>query len=587
MDTKPHQPSKPAAARRHQEWTRIAACALSLAVAMSAHAQTRRSGGRATPERPFERIVVVDRSMAELEVWRSLAASTGTDRFQPVVLHAGEDERWTASLERLLELVPDGEVVWVSDRGTPVGLQVDGVVHPDELAVEDRAEGPVVVSAEAGLDGLAALVAMRLDGRLSDENPGGAGPAVVLGGGPILRGAADLHLPTRADALSFVNRLAGSRVVMVVREGGLLPEHLLWAFQRDALILEVDPPPYGIYDPWSELAAVAAVRRQIRDGLADLLDGAAPEVLVIAGDWHEIPFRYPHGVGAAGQPPTGYPGPCPGCDNGVYELAADLLYADLDLDPWGVPDVPVGRLMSPVRDLLAIQSVVGIWSEHGAFPPAGDGVFLGLLGTAAPYRQAVVEAWRDAFPERLWSAIGPERPTRGYRLDREGFFDIADRSDIVVLNSHGHPDFVSPDGLSINQSLWGELLVERGATGLPAFWFLHACSTGKPDRPDLIAEQTLLVGLQSRLALGSLMAVEVLGSASGDPYWWSDAVEAGQPVGELVRRFAAAAAVAYGEGEVLPEGLPSASGSAESRAFNRLAVLSWIGDPLTPIDHGR
>jgi hypothetical protein len=552
-----------------------------VAVCPAATAQVRRGGRQQVPDRPFDRIRVVDRTMAELEVWRALAAVTSSAGFQPVVLHAGDDERWTASLERLLEMAPDGEVVWVSDRGTPVGLQVDDVVRPDELEGEDATDEPTVLSADPGLDDLATLIAMRLDGRLSDEAAGGAGPAVVIGGGPIARSAADLHLPTRADALAFANRLAGRRVVMVVRQGGLLPEHVLWAFQRSAMVLEVSPPPYHIYDAPSELAAAGAVRRQIRDGLAELLGGAAPEALVIAGDWHEIPFRYPHDIGAAP-----YPGPCPGCDNGVYELAADLLYADLDADPWGVPDVPVGRLMSPVRDLLAIQCVVGVWREHGAFPPAGDGVFLGLLGTAAPSRRAVAEAWREAFPERLWSVIGPERPTQGYRLDREGFFDVADRADIVVLHSHGHPDFVSPDGSPFNQSLWGGLLVDRGASGLPAFWFLHACSTGKPDRHDLIAEQTLLVGLQSRLALGSLMAVEVLGSASGDPYWWTSAVEAGLPVGELVRRYAAAAATTYGEGAAVPEGLPGSGGALESRRFNGLGVLAWVGDPLTPVDPG-
>ncbi|MEJ2340010.1 MAG: hypothetical protein P8Y15_14140, partial [Gemmatimonadales bacterium] len=38
---------------------------------------------------------------------------------------------------------------------------------------------------------------------------------------------------------------------------------------------------------------------EARVGISDLLGAGAPEALVIAGDWDEIPFRFPYGLGGA------------------------------------------------------------------------------------------------------------------------------------------------------------------------------------------------------------------------------------------------------------------------------------------------
>jgi len=325
------------------------------------------------------------------------------------------------------------------------------------------------------------------------------------------------------------------------------------------------------------------VRAQILDALAGLPSGDEIQALVIAGDWYEIPFRYPLGEWYAGSP--GYqplPQRCPSCDNGVYEYSADLAYANLDDDPWSVPDVPVGRLMSPDADLLAIQTVVGIWGENGAFEPAGDAAFLGLLGTDR--LEDSITAWAEAFSGQIWSVFGPEVFDAAYRLDRDEFFHIADRSEVVVAHAHGHPDFLSPNGAVFNQAVSGRHLIERRGDGVPSFWFLHACGTGKPDMRDGVTDETLLVGLQSRSVFGALMAVENLAAASADPAWWTAAVEPGLPVGELVRRFVATGAEAYRDGEPTPAGLPATTGSVENKRSNGLAVLSWIGDPLTPVE---
>lgn len=558
-------------------------------------AQTRQGGHRATPDQVFETVWVVDREMPALAIWQTLTHVTASEVFQPVVLHGGEDPRWTESLEHLLSLLPEGDTVWVSEAETV--FNVDDWMTPERLSGLDSSGGPRVYSADESLDAVAALIAMRLDGVLTTRRPTTGSSSVLVGVDEPqeqlerveARRDPHVYLPTRADALAYANQLAERPVVMVVRSHSLLPEYVLWAFQRDAKILEVDPPAYDIYNAWSESVAVDSVRRQIQTSLPGVLGGDPAEALVIAGDWYEIPFRFPAGGWApASNKSGGFPGPCTSCDNKVSEFAADLAYANLDNDSHGVPDVPVGRLMSPYRDLLAIQTVVGIWREQGAFPPASDGVFLGLLGTASPYhRPYMFDAWREAFPGQHWSAIGPGGSDPGYHLDGDDFFNIADRAEIVVVHGHGHPDYLSPSGSPFNQAVSGRNLRERATSGAPSFWFLHACGTGKPDVNDHLAEQTLLVGLQSRLAFGALMAVENVSGGSADPYWWIDSVASGLTVGELVRRFVETGAAAYRDGSVEAPGLPGANGSSANKSLNSLGALSWVGDPLTPMATGR
>ncbi len=389
--------------------------------------------------------------------------------------------------------------------------------------------------------------------------------------------SADVYLPTRADAVAYANQLARRTVVMVVPSGEVLPEYILWVFQRDAKILEVTVPPYSIYDAASEIAAVEAVRNQILGALLQLLDGEMSEALVIAGDWHEIPFRFPRDN----------PNPCTGCDSGVFEYSADVEYANLDGDPWGEPDVPVGRLMSPARDLLALQSIVGIWRENGAFATATDGVVVDLLGPRGGLRDDMAARWRDTFPQSIWTIMGPDPYDPNFHLDRDVFFSHADRSDFVVINGHGDPDFLSPSGYPSNQAISGKDLVGREMTSRPAFWFVHACSTGKPN-PKHNADPTksLLVGLQSRLAYGSLMAVEILAAGSGDPSWWTSVVQPGLTVGEVVRRYTAASISVYRGGGVAPMGIAQPTGDPVRDRMNAFAVLSWIGDPLTLMGSG-
>jgi hypothetical protein len=545
-----------------------------LALPTTAPAQARHDGRRATPDQPFRTVWVVDRTMAELEIWRTLIAVTSSDGFQPVVLHGGEDRRWTRSLEHLLGIVPQGDSVWVSDRGTV--FDVDETLSPTDLGRSEA--GPAVYSSDPSLDDVAALIAMRLDGVLTVEPPTTAAPAVFVGvDDQQAANSLDVYLPNRAAAVDYANRLAGRPVVMVVREGDLLPEHVLWAFQRDAKIVEVEVLPYSIDDLDSEIAAVAAVRDRIHRALPLVpgLEGGVPEALVIAGDWHQIPFRFARSLEPLFESPY--------CDNGFFEYAADAEYANLDGDPWGEPEVPVGRLMSPYRDLLALQSVIGIWREHGAFAAAADGVFVGLLGGRGGLRDEIADRFRAAFPHQLWTTLGPEEPDVNFHLDRESFFAVAGRSEIVLVHGHGHPDSVSPAGSPFNLALSGGHLVSRDPDGIPAFWFFNACSTGKPDHDDGVADQTLLVGLQSRLAYGSLMAVETVGGSSNDLWWPSAVVDPDLAVGELVRRGFSAAIAAYRDGGAVAGGMPTPSSDPAVNRKNAFVDSMWIGDPLTPV----
>lgn len=552
----------------------ITAMVLATVFATTATAQTRSGGGRQTPDSPFGEVWVLDRMMPEHVLWQTLVGVTSTEGFQPVVIHGGEDSRWTESLEHLLRIVPQGDSIWVSDEG--VLFDVDRVATPAEIAASDPSEGPVIWSAAAGLDPVAALIAMRLDGVLTVD-PADQTRADIIVGQTSPRRAMDQSqqwLADRTEAIDFANSLAGSRVVMVARAGLLPPELVLWAFQREALVLEVAyPGKFSIYNPAEEIAAVEEIRRQIHTALPGLVGRGAPEALVIAAGWHEIPFRFPRDLSAS----------CSDCDNGVYESAADSEYANLDGDPWGEPDVPVGRLMSPVPDLLAIQSVVGVWREHDAFAMATDGLIVDLIGGRPEIRDGIAAGWQSAYPEQVFSVMGPDDIDPGYRLDREEFFRISDRSDVVMISGHGHPDALSPDGGPFNLALTGGQLVGRDQSGRPSFWFLHACSTGKPDMADHRADETLLVGLQSRLALGSLMAVEIVAAGSADPWWWTTVLAPDLTVGELVRRFNAAGIEAYRDGGEAPPGMAQPGGNEAGNRANASTVLFWIGDPLTRV----
>jgi hypothetical protein len=137
-------------------------------------------------------------------------------------------------------------------------------------------------------------------------------------------------------------------------------------------------------------------------------------------------------------------------------------------------------------------------------------------------------------------------------------------------------------GGAYNQALSGKVLLETPFTGQPSFWFIHACATGRPDDGPA-SDATLLIGLQNRLAYGALLAVENIGSGSGDPWWWTTAAEPGVPVGELVRRFHAAGIAVYRDGGQAGPGMPKALGVPGKDCWNAYSVLSWIGDPLTPV----
>jgi len=434
------------------------------------------------------------------------------------------------------------------------------------------------------LEPLAALAAMRLDATLTDSLPVPAAEVVVQVGGepldPTSVAAPDSRfVADHSAALDLVNSLAGGDAVMVFRAGTLLPELVLYAFQRDLLLVAVDPPPYSSYDVASEIAATTATRDQVHAALALLGFGldVPPEALVVAGDWAQVPYRFARSLDDA----------CPGCDNGVYEHSADVEYANLDGDPWGEPDVPVGRLMSYERDLVGLATVLGVWRDHGAFPAASRAVLLDLL--PAPWRDSALAAWQDTFPGRQWGLFGPEVLNQPFTLDHGAFFADADDAGMVLVRAHGGPNLLST--LAALQ-LDGAAIAASAASARPAFWMVDACATARyldPARSHFLADRegnNLLAGIQRRLAVGAWLSVEKVAQGAGSLWWPTVVAEAGLTAGELARRAAAAAVAAYrGDDGApgVPVGLPQPAGEASNLRNARTPML-WVGDPLTVVE---
>lgn len=530
----------------------------------------------------FERVWVVERSTPEL--YEILTRLTSTDAFSPIVLAAGEGESTRAAeVNHLLEVLPNGDSHWVGSGPVPVGLNVDRVLVPWEVPAEAGAGARVVYCAERHLEPLAALAAMRLDGVLTASAPIAAAELVVQVGGepldPSQVATSDLRfVADAAGAVDLVNALAPSNVVLVFRAGSLLPEHVLYAFQREALLVEVNPPAYGSYDVQSEITATVATRNQIHDRLARLgftLD-APPEALVVAGDWTQIPYRFARSLEDL----------CPGSDNGVCEHSADVEYANLDGDPWGEPEVPVGRLMSYDRDLLGLQAVIGVWKDHGGFPAAPRAAVLDL--TWGPWSEQVLGLWRDTVPDRDWEVFGSKEAGGDFQLDREAFFAHVDGADLVLVRAHGGPNTLAT--LTTVQ-LHGADIAASATRATPAFWLVEACATARyldPGRGHGSAapegNDNLLSAIQGRLAFGALLSVEVVSQASATIWWTTVAAGRGIAIGELVRRGMSAAVAAYHgqEGRVaFPQLGLSRPGSVSQNLHNAHTPMLWIGDPLT------
>jgi hypothetical protein len=550
-----------------------------------------RLAARIDPALAFERVWVVERSTPGLYQVLSLLTDSGS--FTPIVLAGseGEDPR-AAELDHVLELVPPGTSYWVGDGPVPMALNVDRGLKLHALL--DGADGAArfVSCADSTLEPLAALAAMRLDAVLVSSPPEHAAELVVHFGGQNeksqrLTAAEVLHISGRDEALDLVNSLAQSTAVMVAPATGLLPEHVLYAFQRDTLLIEVISPPYSSYDVHSEIAATIAVKAQIVHQLGELGFTAErpPEALVIAADWTEIPYRFARSLELE----------CRTCDNGVDEHSADLEYANLDGDQWGEPEVPVGRLTSYDQDLLALQTVLGVWRDHGAFQPGSRAVLLELGGVR--WRDHAFDVWRDRMPRRDWSLFGPEEGGEVYRqfqLDTEAFFAMADDADLVVVKGHGSPNSLATD----NRQLDGATIADSADQAVPAFWILSACSTGRYLDPagrhgDADPEaNNLLSAIQSRLAFGALLSVDVLSQGSGSIWWPTITFEPGLPIGEQVRRALVAAISAYRGDDDAPEfpwrDFPM-GGSDSANLRNAWTPVYWVGDPLTgtgPADLG-
>ncbi len=240
--------------------------------------------------------------------------------------------------------------------------------------------------------------------------------------------------------------------------------------------------------------------------------------------------------------------------------------------------------MSYDRDLLALQTMVGVWRDLGAFEPAPRATFLGVV--PSELRDLVVEDWRDALWDRQWEVQGP-KAGEGYStfpFDASDLLYHADDSDVVVVQAHGAPNVLHDD----RRMLDGPILASTARSARPAFWFMAACATARhiaapygTTSPD--GDGNLVSGLQSRLVLGALMTVELTASPVGSMYWPPRVLERGVPVGELVRRSWALAISAYRGSpgaEEIPAGMAQRTGRDVDLSNAWIAGM-WVGDPLT------
>ena len=535
------------------------------------------------PQSEFAELWLVDRTLPDL--YEVLAEIVGPDGFEPIVLTDPAGDR-ADTLNHLLEIVPNGVVHWVSRDPVPAGLSVDLVVSPD-IVLETPAAASTVYCRDPELMPFAALVAMRTGRRLSRHLPQILRPGDLgVGDGPLRPGCAGARecpqLQSVGDCLRFLNARATRQAVLVFAVGSMRPEYVLYALQRGVLLLEVAPPPYSGEDPQSEVDATVETAAQIRSGVAAIpeLGGAHPEALVVAGDWTEIPYRF------AREADFGWI-PCEQCDNGIRTFSSDVEYGNLDGDSWGEPEVATGRLMSYETDLLALQSVLGVWRDRGAFAPAARAVFLGVYANGL--RDRVLQAWREDFPDRQWELVGPQNQDEDNVFDFEvnDFLDAVDASDVVLFDGHG-----SPNGLyDARRLLDGEILASTADSASPAFWFVTACATGRylPETVGGASPQgngNLVSGLQARLVVGGWLTVEVIASPSANLVWPGMAAERPLPVGEIVRRGMATAISAYrGDADSvdIPPLLPRRTGQDQLDRANAWATSFWLGDPLTEL----
>jgi hypothetical protein len=227
-----------------------------------------------------------------------------------------------------------------------------------------------------------------------------------------------------------------------------------------------------------------------------------------------------------------------------------------------------------------------VWRDHGAFPAAPRAAYLDLL--AAGWKGEAFDRWRDALPGRDWQLFGPADVKESFVLDREAFFAHADDADLVLVRAHGGPNsLTSLRALQLD----GAAIAASATRATPAFWLVDACATARyldPERRHGSANRegdNLLSAIQSRLAFGALLSVEVVVQASGSLWWPTVVAEPGIPIGELVRRGTEAAVRAYRDGQgVFPDSPFPRPASASANLANARTAMLWIGDPLTVMD---
>lgn len=484
----------------------------------------------------------------------------------------------------------------MSDETTPQGLNVSdrlssNNVLNDQIPNEDDSVSSIIGSAKNYIYCAedkylpdCSLTSMRTQMKLVTAKPIFADYIVQFGGSiqqdSYPKSTKYIYLQSDLQIKNFVNSKASRKALLVTKKQALKPEHILYAFYRGTIWMEVTPPNFDNLNLQSEIVATQSVRTQIHTFIneSSFFDSKKPEALIIGGDWLDIPYRFARSTS------YGF-SVCPSCDNGYYEYSSDVEYANLDGDIWGQPEIPVGRLMGYDRTLASIQSLIGVLSDEGIFENSPNATYLDLFPSNT--REINFNNYSNHFDSQNWLLFGPLtwNEYNTYRVDKVSFFNHADFSDKVVLQAHGAINFLGTSSLQLN----GSDLAVTAANAHPAFWFISACGTVKYADPRRFApsfrEQngSLLSGLQSRLVMGSMMSVEIVAQGSTAPFWSATTMLPGRTVGENLN-LTFIEAIKYYRGA--PDSVPSAPGlpqhtGGDSDFANAWMSMMWIGDPLT------
>jgi hypothetical protein len=527
----------------------------------------------------FANIWIVDRALENR--WQVIADLRLQHPLDLVMFYGAGEAAFGAELDHLVNQIGEKKgkrpvLHWVGLSEKPTGLRVNQLHRPEEVGFPQTASIQVRVF-NSDLEPIAALIALRLHGRVVSGYGPGPGGFIETGLRVEKIDGSSASIPTRAEALSYANRLARGAALMVTPKAHLKPENLLYAYYRDVKWQEVEPPRFDFTSASSEKSATLETKKQIQQAVKLVFGASFPQALVIAGQWDEIPYRYPKLNERCGL-----------CDTQLTEYPSDLEYAALDDNPWGEPVVPVGRLASYHDDLLSIETLVGLISDRGALPVATKATYFDDWGGYYNDRTATeIARMQSVMPGTKWiSLVNGLNPNPGPYLKAD-FMDSLASSGAAFIYADGVPDASTLRVSSISDAgvLSAGDFKPTALKALPAFYYVYACTMGKwippfwtsPDQ-----DPTFITMLQRRLAFGAMLSVDM--NLADYPLLLAQNLKPGKRAGDVVKdTLIQTIKILRGDTDLEswqnPQHLPPNFSFGKSAGTTKY----WLGDPLTLI----